>query len=532
MARRKLSLNLALSSLPWLFTAAFVLRSRPFLKLPYDMWHHLMLIRGWFANGAPYLTMPETRPHEVVWHWVWASIFRVLGLSDVFIWAKVIHCAQFFWTLFCLGYFCNVILKIVVPTTGQKLRQFLSLCGAWMFVLGAGTFSVQYQMSWMLWYSVNYQGVTLPAYFLATAILVRLVTGSDEGRGGRVHWTDFIAVCLLLMVIVIFHPLEASYFLLSSGLLIALFSDRIWLVVRRNRLKAWLLPLSFLGIPVLIYYLPEIGIPLPTSRGFKLMTQPKEFLDQILLTGKQIQDTGIHRGLSSFTELAITGSLILAGILSARCFSFSWQKPLETADRVLLWVSLSAIGFGVAPRTLIPSGFLGVMTVDEQVWRFAFASPWFMGFPLWGCYLLKERKTSVRIGIALAPFVAAFLVSRIFLGGPFNANVASLFRSLELRDRDRVGIQYDRGALARLDELVLAVPEPNNGKKNIFLIRTDLQTYVRAATGVYVLGHRLVAVHRGWYGEWENSYELVEIPAPADIPVDEEMQRAFPSMKL
>jgi hypothetical protein len=106
-------------------------------------------------------------------------------------------------------------------------------------------------------------------------------------------------------------------------------------------------------------------------------------------------------------------------------------------------------------------------------------------------------------------------------------------RSLELRDEDSVGIQYDRAALARLDEIVLSTPAPTQpGKRNVFLIRADLKAYVRAATGVYVLGDRLGPSYPELIRPLANDFELRIIDIPKDLPVDPDIQTYFPFMRI
>ena len=148
----------------------FVLKSNPFLKLPYDVWHHLMLMRGLFETGQPEVTMPHTSRHEVVWHFLWAHLFHFLNIDDVFFWAKIIHVSQFLWAFFSIFFFTFTTLLIFYKNKDKFLLRIGALISSWAFILGASTFSVQYQLSWVLWYSVNYQGFSLPSYFFVLAI--------------------------------------------------------------------------------------------------------------------------------------------------------------------------------------------------------------------------------------------------------------------------------------------------------------------------------------------------------------------------
>jgi hypothetical protein len=282
----------------------------------------------------------------------------------------------------------------------------------------------------------------------------------------------------------------------------------------------------------MIQFLPSFGLELPVSHGMRLLGEPQEFWQQMKVTGTKIQNHGMHRGLTSFTELAITGCALLILLAATANFFPGRSGRLSIPNRLLIWAAASAVGFGLAPRVVLTSGFLGVMTIDEQVWRYAFASPWFVGFSLWSAKLLGRRQYFMGFLLALTPLLMCFCVSRFILSGPFNTTAASLFRSLELRQKDSVGIQFNKEALRRLDVKILAVPAPKNGKKNLFFVRSDLQAYVRASTGVYVFGGRLWTPPPGIMKSYENDFELVVIPPPQDLPIDPDMKSFFPTLGL
>ena len=172
-----------------------------------------------------------------------------------------------------------------------------------------------------------------------------------------------------------------------------------------------------------------------------------------------------------------------------------------------------------------------------MVFRFSYAGPWFVAFAVIGGWILQGLPAwpaHYRWLVVLSPALLTLCVSRFVIHGPANTDTASVFRSLEIRARDSVGIQFDRRQLLALNNRIKQAPPPPPGKRNIFLIRADLQSYARAATGVYVLGDRLNAVSKSLYDTWpeRNDYQLVTIDLPADFPVDQEMRRAFPEMAL
>jgi hypothetical protein len=453
-------------------------------------------------------------------------------VSDVFIWAKIIHCSQFIWTIFCTAYFSDVILKHWDNSLSASRRRVLALMGAWCFVIGAGTFSVQYQLSWMLWYGVNYQGLTLPCYFLASAILLDLVFSTDSRR----PLLSIAAILFIFIAMIALHPLEASYFLIQLVSFVIFFSPEIIRHFRKSLAISVAIIAPFFLAPILLYILPTLGLPLPIPSFLRGNYDLSRALNEVQRLGTDIQKNSLHRGLSSFNELAVAGCLLLAGLVTYQLITQKIRENFVNVKfRLLLFLEILAVGFAILPRTGFTSGILAVLTDQEQVWRFAFASPWFVGFSLWATVSIRRtRSIFASIALALAPVILVLLFSRFVTSGPFNTTAASVVRSLELKSDHNVSIQFDREALRRLDDIVLSTPAPPEPKKNIYLIRSDLQTYIRAATGAFVLGDRLGSVSRSLFDSMpeRESYQLITIEPPTDLPVDVEMARAFPSMGL
>lgn len=515
-----------------MITVIVVSRSRPFLKLPYDTWHHLMLIRGWFQDNEPILTRPGITYHEVGWHWAWAKLFSFLGQSDVFIWAKIIHCTQLLWALLCCYIFTHSILKLLFRNLPAPVSALMSLASGWLFFVSAGTFSMQYQQSWLLWYSVNYQGFTLPAYFLAVALTLSILAEKNLSKitlGFRAALVLFI-----LLLIIILHPLEAAYYLISFTLLALIFVEKAIKLIRSHPLVLLPFILAVVFSPFLLHFLPEFGIALPQSRGLKLLLEPAQFWKMVLDEGKYIQQTSFHRGLSSFNELAIAGTIICCILAFRGLWRKSSHKLGEPNVQILGWLAAASLLFGLAPRLELLSGFLSVMTGAPIVWRFSFASPGFVALPVLGALLWQTDKRRLGWMLPTLIFSLVILFSKVALDGPTFANAKSLFRMLELRESDSVGIQYPQAALRVLEQRVRLAPLPPTGKHSLFLVRSDLQTYIRAATGAYVLGDRLGPVSRETFDALpdKDNYVLVSLDAPAELAVDEQMRQAFPSMGL
>ena len=69
----------------------FILSTNPFLVKLYDPYRYHLTTINEFYNG---IIGKERLSHDM-WHFVWANVFKLLGINDIFIWAKIIHVFQF-----------------------------------------------------------------------------------------------------------------------------------------------------------------------------------------------------------------------------------------------------------------------------------------------------------------------------------------------------------------------------------------------------------------------------------------------------
>jgi hypothetical protein len=516
----------------WSATILFVLVSKPFLKLPYDMWHHLMLIRGWHTNGSPILTMPGTTYHEVGWHWLWAQVFKILQIDSVFAWAKIIHCTQFLWLLFCLSFFATTFFRCAFPTLARTRARLLGLYSAWLFVVGTGTFSGSFQQAWILWYSVNYQGFTLPAFWLGLGIFLRLII-SAEVLSAKARTAHFFAVVALLGSIAVLHPLEGAYLVLLSGLFCIVTPVATFRFIKASPLLGWGSVGVVVSLPFLVELLGTFGWALPRPSAMPILKDFLALRNHINVAGAAVVGSGLHRGTSTFTELAVSSTACGAFSL----FSLIKRSPRNQLNKhlcrptVLLFGILAALLMWAAPRLHWSAGVLSALTDTQLAYRFSYAAPWFLGFGALACIVWHTTHLKSQLTfwlVALSPALVALLVSRLFLHGPANANIASVFRMLELRKKDSVDIQYPRHLLLLLNNQVAAAPKPPPGKDNIFLVRADLIPYLRAATGAYVLGDRFSPASEATFNGLADRFQLITVSVPNELMVDEVLSRTFP----
>jgi hypothetical protein len=102
----------------------FILLSNPFLKLPYDPWDNLLRIVSLHDEGKCFYFWPGYGcTNRILWHEIWAKVFKIIGINDIFIWAKIIHVFQFFIAGICLYYFSKTALTILIKSPLTPLLQ-------------------------------------------------------------------------------------------------------------------------------------------------------------------------------------------------------------------------------------------------------------------------------------------------------------------------------------------------------------------------------------------------------------------------
>jgi len=137
------------------FSLVFILFSNPFLKIPYDPWHHIIYIRSIYDDGVPFLFYPLVHTYytKTGWHHLVAYIFKILHISDFFYWVKIIHVVQFFLSAFSVFFLSSTIYRVLYNK--QAINKYLALSSTYLWFIGVGTLSVCLQQSWIVWYSLT-----------------------------------------------------------------------------------------------------------------------------------------------------------------------------------------------------------------------------------------------------------------------------------------------------------------------------------------------------------------------------------------
>lgn len=500
----------------------FMFLSNPFLKIPYDMWDHLSRIAGLHDEGVCFEFYPARPAFSMCfWHSIWAGFFKITGINDIFVWAKIIHVCQFLVSFAAVYYFCRTTIQILLDEIELAHVRFLSLLGVCAWFIGNGTFSVAYQQAWIMWYSVTYQGLTIPLFWYITALMLKMTYEKPPLKKSLFY---MVQIVLISVFIAKAHPMELLYFLINVSVLLLLNLRKT--LIRFKKYYYIIIPLIISVVFAISHFAGEL-IPaylLPTSKETLEIVWKK-----IQAEGSQITVGKLNRFPNSITELAI--ALIILAVLF-RGF-YKEDKMIKINIKIFDYLLATSLIFYVIPLNRISAGIASyVLTTPDIICRFFFVSPWFVFLPLFVYITVKffsKKQVLTRAILANTAVILVFIfLSKYIFWGALYKNTESILLSL---DKSRVGVQYSGKDLAALKEIVMRSEAVQGPKLNIYSIRGDLAPIVRGVFRKYVYMHdrresppgRASFVAEGLDGK----YGLVEIKLPESFPRDEEIFRDF-----
>lgn len=520
---------------------ALIFFSTPFLKIPYDMWEHLIRIASFHDEGKSFIFWPEDRVYAMYhWHLAWGYFFRLLPVNDVFAWAKIIHVSQSILSYFCVLYFCSVFFRLALPHASNTERQLYVLWSVFLWFIGNGTFSMAYQQAWILWYSVSYQAMTLPLYWYITALSMRMLYDGAAGRRWKIAALSQIVV--LFPLIMVLHPSEGVYFFLAVLILSAF---RRHYIVETLTGRWWI-------VAGALFLLAAGGVVLIATKIVLLpkfvssLRAPAEIFSYFLSSMKECGS--LNKFPSAFSEIAMIS--LAAGLL---CLLMRRHRQGIPAEPVFQSQWVSSIVFFVIPIVPFTFGIAGVFTHPLVVSRFVFASAWFVLLPVCIDSVLPHASRTWRYSLLSALLIgippAAVAISHSFypfevienrlrcpveMTGHFSSgalfgNVRSLVNSFGERGRFHNGIQYGEEDMAALRRIIDEQDIEREGKKNVFYIRGDMAVIVRAVFRKYVYTRRTSMYEKSSFFARDESgkYNLIDVELPGGFPKDPEIFRCF-----
>lgn len=504
--------------------ALFILRSRPFMKIPYDIWHHLMIIVSVHDTGEAFTFMPGFKESGVLWHYFWGYIFRLLPFNDVFIWAKIIHVLQSMFAFSCYFAFAYQALTLLFRDIPKSWLRLPALLATALWVAGTGTFSVFYQMAWIQWYSVSYQGFTMPLYWLGMSQLL-LVAYGDLQRREFINRTIFILFIFLIILVV--HPMESLYLAISVGLVLLINLPKMIAFGKQYPVKILGALFLFTAVPLTIAW---IANSLNLIRVPAVLREPNIPLlkDIFFYGGRVVVQEGLNRGWNAFSEMALV-SLCCAPLLWA--FVIQRQRGKLISCPILFFLTMHALVFFLIPRVFWMAGVASVLSDAYVVHRFNFVCSAFVFLPALMFLFFEKplwRPLHVFLG-CLSIAIICFFLSHAVFHGTFYRNVQSLWKSLELRDTDRVGLQYSREDLKWLERIYRKNLPTDTGRPFLFYVRGDVAPLFRTVFRQFVFADRRIMPSREEFlaTAKAGNYIPIEVDLPDDYPKDPEAFMGF-----
>ena len=331
-------------------------KSHPMMYPGFDIWIHLSRIES--AESS----------HRY-WYQAWKTIFNLLGLTDVFDRALIIHRLQVFLAMGMIGLSAYWVMLVAFKNTiiNKSIFALQAGCAVWIWLSMHGTVSTPlngdraFFQSWLMWYSVNYQ-ITLPVYLMSASALLLAWFGDNQEK---IRWLLLGLTSVGAIFITAIHASELSYlFFAIAWIFIIGFKPNLkWIYIFGIFL---LITSAYIGIQF-IGRLPT-GLEILQSEGWTGLYKA------IKGNGDWMINRG-NRGQASFNYLYIMG-------LTSICLSmfFILRKP-EVNIRPFWFVALSALPV-FALYWDLSAGSMAMILYPQITWRFTFSSFLFLGIPL------------------------------------------------------------------------------------------------------------------------------------------------------
>ena len=376
----------------------FALNSYPMMYPGYDIHFHLENIKHitHHANNS--------------WHKLWSAVFFQTNTPDLeSLRGLIIHRTQVLLTLAMLASSAYLFLSTALKGLDKHTKFQLATMGIVTWLMMHGTYSspigephhsARHVLSWLQWYSVNYQ-ITLPLFFFGSATLVKAVTANQLRH--TVLWSVLSLGTAYLIARL--HAAELVYFLfVSSGIfVIYVLPKQRWFVLVLT--AALLLVALKLGL-MFTHRQPIILELLQPSRWAELVTKMNEF-------GHLLVGSNLNRSETTWHSLYTVSLLAAVGTIF-------WAKEKGGVQLVLLLVFSSLLAIGIHIHH--SAGLLAMLIGQYITWRFGFSTLLFLGIPLLVGVWLERRqhtdsplRTSVlALGVPTGLLVLVAMYSRWF----------------------------------------------------------------------------------------------------------------------
>jgi len=439
-----------------------ILMSTPFLRYPYDMFHHLIFIDDIYHQMVPkskilgiglnemYIMIPHMHTTQIVevphdrrlWHYLWAEFFYFLDIdsTQIFLRAKIIHVIQTYISLFSIYYFSKVVIRNVFKTLHDMTLKWLSFWSVIIWITIYATFSAAYHQVWLMWYSVNYQ-ITLPLFWYMLGLTLVLLL---EETSWKTRLFFALQIVLLSRFMLQVHSMEFLYYLMHIAVFGLVFIDKIYLLAKRYFYIV--LPVILIIVYMVKHYQPE------KSQILNYLSRDKlpELYDKIMQQGLYLIN-GYNRAFSSVNELMVFIGIIGGLFLFYQLYLRFYKKIDAHIDtRMLIYIVLTSL-FVLIPLYQFSGGLFSMITKTMVVNRLYYSASLFVLLPIITYYMLLKynfRYTHIFILSSLI-FVTVFSRYTDVMHHNYYKNIQSIKNSFSER---KVGFNLSSAQIEKIGE--------------------------------------------------------------------------------
>jgi hypothetical protein len=503
-------------------TVITIFFTNPFLKYPFDMFRHLLMIDD-------YYTYPEKihDTYKPYWHHFWARLFHLIQIdnSQIFLRAKIIHTIQTMISFFAIFYFTNTFIRLLFANIQTIYINYMALWSTLIWFTIFATFSEGYHLIWIEWYSLSYQ-ITLPLMFILMAITLSLIYDNLHLRSKILH---IITMIILSIIILKIHSMEYIYFLLYIFILSILYSDKL-IYFFKNHIFLLIITIMIISLFLLnihaffqfIYYRE------PAFLQYVSYDKLPMLWEKIIKDGNFVV-ARLSRSQASINELFYVSLVLVIVLLLLASIRHIMHKNKFIHFRLLCFLAITSF-FVFIPINTYTAGLSAVITHVNLVNRFYYSSLVFMVVPITVFYFIQhlDKKNILILNfIILTILLSVFVYSKYDIG--HNQNYYKNIQSFKYAFNERkVGFQLSKEHINIIGIEQEKHQHINSNHKPYFYAREDIAFVLK-----YVYQQE-VFLPKHWNGrgidskKYINAYNTSERKNKVLFPIPESFPNYIP----
>ena len=397
-------------------TLAAILLTHPFLRYPYDAWEHLI--------GIDEFRLSRLSPERAIWHRFWKELFDSISIesSQVFLRARIIHVSQTLFSFFAVYLFSKVLIRNIFARIDPLSLRYMAYWSTLIWFTIFATFSVNYHLIWMLWYSVTYQ-ITLPLFWYILALTI--ITIFEPISWGRKLFY-LLQILVISRLILQMHSMEYFYYLMYIFVLSLVYWRALYGFIKKH----YMIVLPFV---LAIFYFAKRYQPEHSQLLTLLWNRDFSGIYHAVITYGERLQTGANRSWAAYNEL-MTLSLLLGAIMLYLLWRRKGEEERIKVDKKMyLYLFLTSL-FVLLPLNTVTGGILAVITRMDVVHRFYFSASLFVLIPVTFYYFITlyyRKSRIVFLNLMIATTLAATLLYSKYLSATHNYadNIHSIVQS-------------------------------------------------------------------------------------------------------